>query len=310
MRVFPLRLFFLLLTPGLPAAPPDGLDVNGLDAPLVPGPFSIVRFAEVKSEGDVHLGLRTSVLLRPLSVRVPSPSLTGYAASVVDGVFLTELSSSVALPMGFDLGVGFGAHVYQWGAGAEVTQGAASTLPSFGVTDPRFEGGYNAKVGPLTLRPFLAFTLPLGRPDAFSGEPYSRLQTGVSLCHDAGTVIYGVETNFLYRPLYPFSNATWGPQLHFSAAVLYRPVRWLAFGPELLVSPVLSQGKSGDGESMSLLVPGEALGTVRYLGDGFAVGALVGSGIPLTRAPLAGEGLVRGPTSPTLRAGIDLRFTR
>jgi hypothetical protein len=81
-------------------------------------------------------------------------------------------------------------------------------------------------------------------------------------------------------------------------------------GAEMHVLPILSSQKSESGEAGGVLIPAEALGSLRFQLKSWSLGLAGGTGVPLSASsPVhVDPKMVRGPTSPLFRGLLDIRF--
>ena len=209
-------------------------------------------------------GARTSYLARPLTLQVPSPAPSGYSTVVVEGVLITEFLAGLGFKNGWDLGIGFGAHVYQWGPGKRALTGEPDRLTSFAATDPRFEIGWASPKATFYYRPFAAIHLPLGNPEAFSGEKSPRIEAGMTASSNSDWIEWAAQAALRYRAPIDFSAITWGSQLHLAGGVMVHLSPAFVLGPEIHWLPVLNSQRTPEGENGGRVMPAEALATLRY----------------------------------------------
>lgn len=304
-----LPLVFLVSLPAR-AQEVQGIDLNALPLPIADSPFYGLRGGQRQENGQLSVAIRSSALFSPLTLRAPSPAPEGYKTTVVAGSLLFELAFSLGLPQGFDAGLSLGVHPYQWGRGVGPLTGTDDTIASFGVRDPKLELGYGSKVGTLSLRPYVALTIPMGTARAFSGEITAHGELGGALSGESDSFVWGTELGLSIRPATELSATIWASQFRAAGSLLFRITPELSLGPEVHLLPVLHRQPSEAGTRGALLMPAEALLTAGFSAPAWSLRASGGTGIPLSRSSeSSGSVWLRGPTSPNLRLGLDLRLS-
>lgn len=293
-------------TQGARAQTIDSFDAVGLERPVQGSAFAGLRTAQPFAGGAGGWGVRVSYLHRPLSARLPSPSDRGTSAALVAGLVLSEFGVGLRLPAGFDGGIGFGAHLFQWGAGNEATARGAA-LPPFAARDPRFVLGYSAVWAKAQLRPFIDIRLPLGNHEAFAAERSFRLESGAVFSWVTPLVVWTTEASFFGRQTVSIASTTWGHQIRMGTGARLRlPAEWWT-GVEILAAPVVTSQAS---DANATVLPAEAIASLSHRGKSHLLVLGGGPGLPLSRLSENQDKrpFVRGPTSPVFRSFVDLSF--
>lgn len=227
---------------------------------------------------------------------------------MVQGAVTFELAVDKQWKNGLDVGVAFGAHVYQFGDGTTLLTGETATVPPFGTVDPIVELGYVFSWAGLDLRPFYAAYLPLGAKEAFSAERGYRGEVGFSTLHRLGAFAWGGELSLLHRPVTRFSTARWGTQGKVAFAGQMQLENGLFFGPEIVLRPILVPQRQ---EGESRVLPAEALVNVGFENSYLQIHLGYGLGLPISRisSDIAHENDVRAPSTPVQHVFIDARFS-
>lgn len=281
----------------------SGIDLNQLPAPLLPSAFAALEPAQGMGSAFLAWSLRFTSLTRPLALRFPSPDPKGTDAVLVDQVFLSEFSAAVALPAGWDVGFGLGAHLYQSGQGNAAAVSEGNSIRPFGGRDPRVAVGWTSGRESLHVRPYLEVTLPLGNPDALAGERSPRGELGAALSLGSDVLEWSSELSFLLRERVELSSTSWGHQVHFGTGVCVLITDHLQAATEIHLSPVLAKQSSRGSVAGGFLLPAEWITSVGYDFGGVTLRGGGGLGLPLsTTSSLHSKGrLVRAPTTPLLR---------
>lgn len=285
----------------------EGIDSNGVPLQLQPSDFAVLEPAKGPEAGSFSWTFRTTTLIEPLSLVAPSTSPRGTIAPLSSGALLGELSAGLGISGGWDFGVGFGAHLYQWGPGNRAAAGADEGLVAFGARDPRLGGGFTVERGDMSFRPFLEVTLPLGSVQALAGERTARLEGGSAFQWISKFFTWSSELSFLYRGTSELSGTLWGPQLRVGTGVAAEVLPPLSVAAEVQASPVLSAQTNRSGAPGGKLIPAEAIASLRYQTDFWSLSTGCGTGLPLstTSTENTDRGPVRGPSAPLFRAFIQ-----
>ncbi len=283
------------------------IDSNGLPAPATPGTFQTLQPATTPGQGAISLGVRSSLLLRPISGSQPSPSPAGTTSDVVSLVLLEELLVGAGITEGLDVGFAFPLHVFQQGQGLAPI-GVGEPISAFAGGDPRLSLGVQWPL-PVFVRSYLTAFLPLGSPSDFSGERAPRVELGTSLELDFNRVTLGFDLAVRAREVSEISLTRWGPQLRWGTGAAYRLTQRTTMLAELQLAPTLIEQLANRSEAPGYLLPAEIALGIAYELQGWKFAGLLGTGLPFSipsEQSLA-LGPRRGPTSPLLRIGVDIR---
>lgn len=284
------------------------IDQNGAPAAPTPGSFQTLAPTQALEPGALSLGLRSTYLLAPIGGSQPSPSPEGTSTRTVEHAWLTEFLVGVGVLPGLDVGVAIPVYLYEQGAGLTPI-GVGEPLAPTAWGDPRLTLGYALPL-PVELRTYATVFVPLGDAPSFAGEENARLELGAALAHDFDKLRLEVDVAARLRETSSIAQTTWGPQARLGLAVGYLLGDDLLISGELTFAPTLAaQPPAGNNERSGYLFPAEADLTLRYQLDSWSFGALIGTGLPLSVASSQSPeaSMRRGPTSPLLRAGIDIR---
>jgi hypothetical protein len=284
----------------------SGIETVPYRLSITPSPYLTVR--GIPSSTDrAATKVSLSYLDRPLSVVVPTAESDGTRGHVMAGALVFEMTVARFWSNGLDAGLGFGAHVYQFGEGLRPVTGEQDPLPHFGGLDPMLEVGYRRAFGRTALRALGAIYLPLGSPRALSGERRTRGEMGLLMNQLWPRVEWGAELSFLYRPLIELSEFAWGPQLKLALAGRFQVMERLWVGPEFLFRPQLARQP---GEHHALLLPNLLLAAVEYRNKRAQIMASYGVGLPLSHISdkISKQQYVRAPTTPISHVSLSAQF--
>lgn len=281
------------------------VDLQALPLPLSADAASVFESARPLGKDSFRFSLRTSGLRRPLTLRLPSPAPEGTSAGLVEGVVLTELCASVGLGGGFDVGFGFGAHLYQ--SVVDDDRGDTLVVDSFRGRDPRLGFGWAETFGSWSLRPFAQVHLPLGDANGFAGEAKTRVHAGFASALDAKVLSWSSQVSLLYRDPQTVSATTWGPQLFLGTGAFVPVHAKVDVGLQIFASPVLARQRNRGG---ARLIPSELFASGRYRGEHLSLGVGASIGLPLSRTSdvHVEQEWIRGPTTPTYRGIFDVSY--
>lgn len=308
MRLSLLPVLVALLAKPAWAQSFGGIDANGLPASASPSPYFALPASRGLEAGDISVGLRTSLLLRPLTGNQPSPSASGTSTDVLSWLVLGEVLGAVGLGAGFDLALALPLHVAQAGQGLTgIGVGAAPSSAAFG--DPRVTLGYQIPWREADLRLFSTLFVPFGQEQDFAGERMVRGDFGASVDAAAGDLHLGASVAFRARESSEIGDTRWASQVILGLAVRTR-LEGVDWSLETVLSPTLVEQPTPLGGRPGYLLPAEVILGAQLDAGPVRLGVFGGTGIPLTLLPRqdgGGGGFARGPTSPTLRLGIDAR---
>lgn len=287
----------------------SGVDLQALPLPLSADAGSAFETAQALKAGGFRWSLRTSGLRKPLTLRLPTPAPEGTSAGLVRGVVLSELSANVGLGAGWDAGFGFGIHLHQSTA-TENGRGDTFRVDSFLGRDPRLGIGWSHAIGKWSLRPYAQLHLPLGDAEGLAGERPPRAGIGVAQLFDATAFSWSSQLSFLYREPRSISSTAWGPQILLGTGAFVPVYGALEIGLQIVAAPVLGRQEGRSGARGARVIPGEIIGSMRRGGHRLSWGLGVGFGLPLSRTSSVHvqQKAVLGPTTPTYRAFLDLKY--
>jgi hypothetical protein len=158
------------------------------------------------------------------------------------------------------------------------------------------------------LRPFATVYLPTGSEQNFAGERMPRGDIGlaVAVLHEAWTFSGSVAGRI--RETTEISNVRWTSQIVLGLGARYAWTQSFDTNLELVLAPTLAQQPEPTSGGPGYLLPAEALLGAHYRTESVTLGLFGGTGLPLSVEPVTGA-LVRGPTSPTLRIGVEVGHT-
>jgi hypothetical protein len=295
----------VLFSPTVRAEDPSdtGLETIPYRLSTVPSHFITVR--GIPDEEGGNIATRLGYLDRPISMIVPSAAPEGTTSEVIRGALVLEVAMARMWKNGLDLGLGMGAHLYQFGDGLGILDGQERKLPPFGAIDPMLELGYrHALSANLSLRTFGAVYVPIGSREALAGERKTRVEGGLLITQDFARVQWASELSALYRAPADFRASRWGSQLKFSLAGRVRMhASWFG-GLELLLRPLLVKQP----EPHTSLIPAMGLAAMEYRHAQFKLVASYGYGLPISRvsADVTKQKYVRAPTTPVQQGTISL----
>lgn len=283
------------------------IDSNGLPAMTPGAQFFATPSARPIPNGRFAAGLRSSLLLEPISGSQPSPDPEGTDTAVVSTLWLQEILFGVGLGAGIDVALALPVHLLQSGQ-ALTGAGIGDGLAPIALGDVRLGLGVGVPLGAASIRPYGTIFLPTGQEQEFAGERLPRGDLGVAVAVDARAWTFGGSLAVRVRELSELSNVRWSSQglLTLGARYLWTPEFDTCL--ELALSPTLSGQPEPTSGSAGYLLPAELLVGGHHRTESLALGVFGGTGLPLSIAPGTGA-LVRGPTSPILRLGVDIGLT-
>lgn len=281
------------------------IDADTLWLPTRAGRLLSLGDTEALVPGSLALGWTTTVLSKPIVLRVPSPGGPVEVAAV-DMAVNGSLAASFALAKRWDVGVTLPMTLHQTGAGVAPYQSSnAERLAPFALRDPRIGASYailprdaHPATADFGLMVRLEVGLPLGNENAFASEPGPVFAPTLTADVRSGVLHVGAEVGARLRETTRFASARFGSQAVAALAVGVDVLREvLSFGVEARAMPVLLSQPSGDG-----LVPAEWMAFARMapFADAdwaFALGG--GSALPLGDASL---------TAPRWRAVLSIQY--
>lgn len=287
-----------------------GIEANALPAPTTPGSFASLQPAEPTQGGSVVGGARLSYLHRPVALTLPSPSPQGTVSHAVDGLLLLQAMMSAGLGNGFDAGLAFSLHAYQWGAGYSAAT-TGQDLEHFALGDPRLTLGWGGHIGPLSVRPHLTVFFPAGNEKAFASESATRAEVGVAFDFRPKRFILAADIAFKAREISTFGQTRWGPQLRAGLGGAFEFVETWSAGIEMQLMPTLYSQPEPLLAEPGYLFPAEAIASLRHRRGQWNIQAGLGTGVPLSTPSTvsADTSLQRGVTSPVVRAFFESRFS-
>jgi hypothetical protein len=283
------------------------IDANALPASAPGAPFFAIPHSRPTPSGQWSAGLRSSVLLEPISGSQPSPDPQGTDTAVVSCLWLQELALAVGVGAGIDVSLALPIHLLQSGQGL-TGAGIGDGLDPIAVGDVRLGVGVGLPLGDWSLRPFGAVYLPTGQEQEFAGERLPRGDLGVAVSVDAKSWTYSGAVAARLREASTLSNVGWSSQAILTLGARYLWSPYLDTSLEVALLPTLGPQPEPMSGSAGVLLPAEVLLGAHHRKGSLALGVFAGTGLPLSVAPVTG-GLVRGPTSPILRAGVEIGTT-
>jgi hypothetical protein len=280
------------------------IDSNGLPAAGPVAPFFSQPSAHALPGGRFASALRSSVLLEPISGSQPSPDPEGTDTSVVSCLWLQEVLVGVGLGAGIDVALALPIHLVQSGQGL-TGPGVGERIEPFAFGDVRLGLGVGFELGAWALRPFGTVYLPTGQEQDFAGERMPRGDLGVTLGLDHQAWTFSGSLAGRIRETSELSNVRWASQIVLGLAARYAWTPKLDTNVELSLAPTLVGQPEPTSGAPGYLFPAEVLLGLHYRTEPVILGLFGGTGLPLSVQPETGA-LTRGPTSPTLRVGVEI----
>lgn len=268
--------------------------------------FVVIRGADLERPGEVGFGIATSYLMKPITLRAPSPSPSGVDVNLVRDLVKTSFSSWVGVFDSFEAGITWPLTLYRTGAGsapyassawlpwARTIVGAPRLSLAYALLSrPRGHDGVSLAARVDGLVPFI------GR-EPFASEAGPVFALGASAELRTGPWIFGAELGVRVRESTRFANARMGSQAYLATGAAYDLLgERLAIALEAHALPVLASQPSGQP-----LIPAEWMLEARSapFSDpswSFSLGA--GSSLPLGQSAI---------TAPALRSTLILRYAQ
>lgn len=280
------------------------IDANGLPAPGGAAPFFVVPSAVSLEAGRFAAGLRSSVLAEPISGSQPSPSPAGTDTSVVSVLAVHEVLLGVGVGGGFDFSLALPVHLPQTGQGLTGV-GVGDALAPVALGDLRIGVGWALELGAWSLRPQGTVYLPTGQETEFAGERLPRGDLAVAASVDLDAWMIGASAGARLRETSEIGNLRWSSQLLLALGARYDWTDAVDTSLELVLAPTLGGQPTPTEGAPASFFPAEVLLGLHYRNEPLSFGLFGGTGLPLS-VP-SGGGLERGPTSPLVRVGLELR---
>lgn len=286
----------------------QGVDQLAIRAPVAPSRLDSVRIGAAPAPLEVTVGGRASFLYEPIGGRLPSPGRSGTEIAPVQGSLSTEWTAAAGLGFGTLVGVGVPVVLYQWGSALE-SAGVGGALAPVAFGDPRLSASWTHPLGDVSLSPHVEVYFPFGDATSFTGEENVRGDLGLSAWFERGEWLVALDVGARLRRQTTVGATTFGPQLLVTFGTAYEVVRDVSIDLEVVLSPVLAAQPAPALAEPGFLFPAEILAGVDFEAGRFQLGAHGGTGLPLSRpsSDSPGASFTRGPTSPALRIGIDVR---
>jgi hypothetical protein len=293
-----------------PARAQEGFASNQLNAPARPSPFWGLEPA-TELRDAYSIGLRSSYLNGPVQFALAAPSETATRVPVVSHLWLIEGTFALRLAEGLDVGVALPWNAVQTGSGIGTVTGATRDLPTTAIGDPRFSVGYGVETESFAVRGFGVVSLPLGSPEAFSGEGNAHGDLGVALSYLDHEFELSLDLRAQLRAPRTLGLYRLGSGMRVAAGFRYRPTPLASVSLEGYLAPSFeSQPSALDEESAGSPLPAELLLGGQLALDRYTLGLGLGAGLPLgSRSSLTGGGGALSPTVPAFRALLDFRAT-
>ena len=268
------------------------------------GRFLMLGSTESLNPGSFALATSTTVISRPVVLRVPSPSSPLEVAAVDKAVHL-GISASVGLAKNWELGGVIPLTLYQSGAGVRpYLSSNAEMLPSAALRDPRLGSGFTLVTRDsgsdegFAMAARIDVSLPIGDEEAFASEPGPAFAPALTAEYRSGALPFGAEAGARLRTATDFATARFGSQAVFAfdmAADVMDDA--LSFGIEAMALPVLLSQPTGEA-----LVPAEWMATARsvpFSNGNWAAMLGAGTALPLPEAAM---------TAPAWRAVFSIQY--
>lgn len=286
----------------------EGFASNQLAAPSRPTPFQSLEPATKMSE-KYSIGVRSSYLNAPLSFALAAPSATQTVVPVVSHLWLIEGTFAVRPLDGLDLGLVVPWNAIQTGNGMSAVTGSESSLPITAIGDPRLSVGYGLENDSLALRGFGLISLPLGSPDAFSGEGRVHGDLGVAISYLGNRFEVSLDVRGQLRAPRTLGLYHLGSGLRVAVGASYRPTPLVALSVEAYVAPSFESQPDPLYGSPAAPLPAEVLIGSQFSLDRYILGLGLGAGLPVGhRSSVSDGGAALAPTVPALRVILDLRY--
>ena len=297
----------LLVSARAPAQEFGSIDANALPAPGPTASFFSIPSAEAWQGGTFAAALRSSVLLEPISGSQPSPDPEGTDTAVVSCLWLQEVTVAFGLGAGIDLSLALPIHLLQSGQGLTGV-GIGDALDPFAFGDLRLGLGVGIPFDTWSLRPFGTVYLPTGQEREFAGERLPRGDLGVAAAVDMEAWTFSGSLAVRLREQSELSNLRWSSQAVLALGTRYTWTPEFDTNLEFVLAPTLTEQPEPSSGAAGYLLPAEVLVGAHHRKDALVLGAFAGTGLPFSVASGTGS-LVRGPTSPTLRIGVEVGMT-
>jgi len=292
-----------------PAAAQDfgSIDANGLPASGPAEDFFAVPSARSLHTLEVAAALRSTVLWEPISGAQPSPDPNGTNTAVVSALWLQEVLLGVGVGAGVELSLGLPIHALQSGQALSGV-GIGDELAPVAIGDLRLGIDTEFTSGALRWGPRGLLYLPTGQEAEFAGERLPRGDVGLAAALGVEKWLFAGSLAARIRESSQVGNTRW-----LSQAVVALGARY-AWSPawdtsvELVLAPTLGEQPAPPSGNAGYLLPAEGLLGAHFRAQRFVVGAFVGTGLPASVAS-GSDRVARGPTSPLLRAGLEISVT-
>jgi len=225
---------------------------------------------------------------------------------IVESQLFTHLGASLVVADRLRFGVSLPIALSQSGDTGMVGDNTFPPSGSASIGDVRLSAGvkaYGTPGGPFSIAIGLAFFLPTGDRDQYSGDEEIRILPQVLIGGRAGAMEYALKGGFHYRGLNDASinGAPLGSEICAAAAIGVRAANdRLLIGPEIYGSTIVSSDvKTDEGAFDRRTSPLEALLGVHYSLNG---GLRLAAGV--------GVGLTRGLGSPALRVVTGIEWLK
>lgn len=285
----------------------QGFAANQLHAPTRPSPFwGLEPATEMRDAYSV--GVRSSYLNGPVQFGLAAPSETATRVPVVSHLWLIEAMFALRLARGLDVGVALPWNAVQTGSGMATVTGAEGALSVSAIGDPRLSVGYGVESESFSLRGFGVVSVPLGSPDAFSGEGNAHGDLGVALSYLGHDFELSLDLRAQLRAPRTLGLYRLGSGMRIAAGMSYHVTPLASVSLEGYLAPSFESQSSPEYETAGASLPAELLLGGQVALDRYLLGLGLGAGLPLgRRSSLTGGGAALSPSMPAFRALLELR---